>query len=218
MNQLLRETKFGFTKFSEDCDCVGGGGGCSASHSQVTTEREWSTSYSAPSPYQNVPKNGFVPNGGGPGNACQCARYYYGPGTANPTIVGAPCTVSYSASGGTLELLGAADLEGSDVEVEQEGDLTCDPECECGGATCTTDVDTQGPITTTSTENVTVTFRYTYTLKTTVRCTAPPPPRGSGGGSTSTTQIISGTVSVPGVKTTITSITTETIDTDCGCE
>jgi hypothetical protein len=216
MNQLLRETKFGFTKFSDDCDCTGGGGGCSASHSQVTTDREWSTSYSAPNPYQNVPKSGFVPNGS---NGCTCSRYYFGPGTANPTIVGAPCTRSFTATGGTLELLGGSALTGSDTDIDQSGSLTCDPECECGGASCTTVTTTEGPITTTATENVTVTFRYTYTLTTRIRCTAPPAPSGYPSGTNSTTtQIITGTVTVPGVKTTTTSITTETIDTDCACE
>jgi|694.fasta_scaffold111241_3 hypothetical protein len=41
MNLLLKDNKFGFTKFSDDCECAGGGGGGSQVCTTPYTQTKW---------------------------------------------------------------------------------------------------------------------------------------------------------------------------------
>ena len=117
MNLLLRESKFGFTKFSYKCPCIGGGGGGARICTTPHTQTKWTPNSTTP-PKANTPS--AIQDGSG------CKKVYDGP------------TFGEKWDGeGPKEILGDS----------QTGNETCSPKeplppCACGSEVSNTEPET----------------------------------------------------------------------------
>lgn len=132
MNLLLKDNKFGFTKFSQ-CPCAGGGGGGGCSTTSITTEGtiNWVISYTSP-----TGPTGELPSPPEPSQpACSLPQ----PGG----IIGFPWRPNGAPVVSNIRFTVLTTLVGTDIipsSTEPPGGGSCNPNCQCssGGGGCVT--------------------------------------------------------------------------------
>jgi len=203
MNLLLKDNKFGFTKFS-GCRCAGGGsgGGCSTSSSVTSGTRYWIKSFSYPA----ATGGGQSPPPPPPRNCPPGGSFSFDPNGA-PRISG----LRYSTNN--------SDLFGTEtIPPTLSGDPSCQPNCICssGGGGCNS-ITTPSSRTNITTETSSITVTLTYTVSQDWILPAIPGTSCSTQSSVTTSTNVTETITVPATRTNYEFLLVMTTVTTCTC-